>query len=103
MMGFLDTTEDCDASSSTTNQLNTSAKFTSAPTTVNGDAQIGYTYTPTGISFNPGASVGQHNGVALLGPFTSTGVTVNLSAIVRKRLGCVKLWRRDQGFIRNTQ
>jgi hypothetical protein len=82
--GVLDTTEDCDASAASTNQLNTSTKFTSAPTTVSGDTQIGYSYTPTGISFNPGATVGQHNGVALLGPFTSTGVTVNLSAIVRK-------------------
>ena len=85
--GVLDTTEDCDASSSTTNQLNTSVKFTSAPTTVSGDSQIGYSYTPTGISFNPGGTVGQHNGVALLGPFTSTGVAVNVTAIVRKDWG----------------
>jgi hypothetical protein len=85
--GVLDTTEDCDASSVTNNQLNTSAKFTSAPTTISGDSQIGYSYTPTGISFNPGGTVGQHNGVALLGPFTSTGVSVTVSAIVRKDWG----------------
>ena len=86
--GVLDTVEDCDASTLTSNQLNTAAKFTAAPTTINGDMQIGGGYATTGISFNYAGSIGAHNGVALIGPFTATGFSsVSLNLTIRKEWG----------------
>jgi hypothetical protein len=83
--GILDTVEDCDASTLTSNQLNAAAKFTSSPTVITGDMQIGGAYTATGMTFNSGSSVGAHNGVALIGPFIASGITtISLSVTIRK-------------------
>jgi hypothetical protein len=53
-----------------------------------GDVLIAGTYTPTGITFNSGNSIGLHNGVALIGPFSASIVSgISLSVIVRKDWG----------------